>query len=1176
VPQVGDRLGDFTIEREIGRGNMGVVYEARQASLGRRVAVKVLTPAALGNAEWLERFQGEARAAAQLSHPGILPIYAVGEEQGVPWFAMEFVEGRDLSSIVAEGGALAPREAARVVRDAALALDHAHLHTVIHRDVKPGNLMLREDGRVVLTDFGLAKHLGSGSLTGTGSLVGTPFYMSPEQAIGEKGTVGPKADVYGLGASLYELLTGRPPFEAENAVALLRIIADRDPVPPRRIRPEIPRDLETIVLSCMEKSPARRYASCHMLAEDLDRFLRDEAISRRRPGPIERTRRLVARNRVASAALAGAVLLLVAGWWVAAAALDSDAERVVRRVEDRIELARAAIAAGDPERAQEALAPVAGEERAAPAQRAAIVAILSAAVEDRLRRATERDDPDAAEAVTEGIERLPLPEAEKDRVLPRARLVVRADEGARVLLARFSQPRGEGAVLRPGAEHALRWGVYRLEVEAPGRVPLTTALALAVRGEPVEVTVRLPSTGDVPAGMVALGGQIVRLPARDGGVWEHDVSPFLLDRTEVTVEEYAAYLAGLSPAEREARTPAGWGGGRPPPGSPRLPVAGVTWEMAEAFAAHAGNRLPTRAELQHATLGLYVPRRNPRSRFDPARFEGEAVSGDSGARGPLPVDRAKAHAAASGVQDLLGNVAEWSASTQAGDPWRLLVVGGSFEQSLGPSALARLPHEASPAIGFRCARSLPAPRPLAAAAADPHARRLRIDADGALVGLREVEVGAGDRPAPDGIVETPGIDVDASVGYRVVGATAPNRKVEVVGETVTEEGARRTRRARLRIGLAPRERVRVTLEEAFSPWPAGDSYVRQGSRVDLDVAADDGIEVTLPRDAVVSRTDLSRARQGHVRGRVVVRVPPLPGERLRLEAVVPSLERSFDDETAAAAAAETTLRAVADMDGAAFRVAVAPEYHSAFLDDPAKGEASLAELKALYRTEAAWARWSADREGDRMVVRRIVTRWDFHPLAGGAPQTPVAVPRAHASYCRRRDGRWEVVTETMAALAPLAGHLERDGAWTVEELGIVVRAPFGGRVRPGEGGTGDVEVSVALDEPHLQAEVMGYLRVDPGIGIPPLTAAHLRRYGFEVLDGGTESARDGTTVVDFVHAQERNGTHYCAARRTWRRGDVVVVALIQAAGTTPEQAKARLAEHRPLVDRFLDAVSLGP
>jgi serine/threonine protein kinase len=357
---------------------MGVVYEARQASLGRRVAVKVLTPGAMGQREWVERFQGEARAAAQLSHPGIVPIYAVGEEDGLPWFAMEFVEGRDLAAVVAERGRLAPREAARIVRDAALALDHAHLHTVVHRDVKPGNLMLRPDGRVVLTDFGLAKHVGSGSLTGTGSLVGTPYYMSPEQATGERGTVGPKADVYGLGATLYEMVTGKPPFEAENPVALLRLIADRDPTPPRKIDPTIPKDLETVVLCCMEKTPTRRYASCRALAEELDRFLRDEPISRRRPGPIERARRWVARNRLASASVAGAVALVAVGSILAANAIGGEAARVRRRVDDLLERARTALAAEDPEAAHAALVPAAGEARATESQRRALVGLLAA------------------------------------------------------------------------------------------------------------------------------------------------------------------------------------------------------------------------------------------------------------------------------------------------------------------------------------------------------------------------------------------------------------------------------------------------------------------------------------------------------------------------------------------------------------------------------------------------------------------------------------------------------------------------------------------------------------------------------------------------------------------------------------------------------------------------------
>jgi serine/threonine protein kinase len=313
--QPGDVVGDFEVVREVGRGAMGVVYEARQRSLPRRVALKTLLPN--GDRSWMRRFRTETSAAARLSHPGIAPVFAVGRHGRTPWYAMEYVDGRAVSSLLRRDGAMEARRAAAIVRDAALALDHAHAQGVVHRDVKPGNLILRKDGRVVLTDFGLAKRMADGdaSVTAPGGFVGSPNYLSPEQARG--GEVTPATDVYGLGVTLYRMTTNRPPFRSEDTATLLRSIAESEPPPLRSVRPDLPRDLETIVATCMEKEPARRYPSARAVADDLDRFLHDEPLARRARGPIRSARGFVARHRgavlAASVALGIAAILLARG-----------------------------------------------------------------------------------------------------------------------------------------------------------------------------------------------------------------------------------------------------------------------------------------------------------------------------------------------------------------------------------------------------------------------------------------------------------------------------------------------------------------------------------------------------------------------------------------------------------------------------------------------------------------------------------------------------------------------------------------------------------------------------------------------------------------------------------------------------------------------------------------------
>ncbi len=305
-------FGDYEIIREIARGGMGVVFRARQVSLNRTVALKMILAGQLADDTDVKRFYTEAEAAANLDHPGIVPIFEVGQHAGQHYFSMGFVEGQSLSQRLAEGP-LPAREAAELIRRVSEAIEYAHQQGVIHRDLKPANILLDRSGNPRVTDFGLAKKTqGDSGLTGSGQIMGTPSYMPPEQAGGKRGDVGPAADVYALGATLYALVTGRPPFQAATPMdTVLQVISD-EPVPPRRLNASIPRDLETICLKCLEKEPVKRYASAASLEEDIRRLLAGEPILARPVSHAERAWRWCKRSPWLAGAIGSAAVLLVA------------------------------------------------------------------------------------------------------------------------------------------------------------------------------------------------------------------------------------------------------------------------------------------------------------------------------------------------------------------------------------------------------------------------------------------------------------------------------------------------------------------------------------------------------------------------------------------------------------------------------------------------------------------------------------------------------------------------------------------------------------------------------------------------------------------------------------------------------------------------------------------------
>ncbi len=387
-------LGDFRLLRELGRGGMGRVFEAEQISMGRRVALKVLPFAALVQEKSLQRFRNEVRAAAALDHPNIVSVYSIGEERGVHFYAMQLIRGQTLADLITElkkesscrepsgkgparlagptgggdaqalistavdsrRGAESYRAAARLGIQAAEALQHAHDQGVLHRDIKPSNLMLDREGKLFVTDFGLARIEADAGMTMTGDLLGTLRYMAPEQALAKRVVVDHRADIYSLGATLYELLTLQPAFGETDRSELLKQIAFTEPRPLRKIDSRVPVELETIVLKAMAKSTDERYQSAQQLADDLRAFLEDRPIKARPPTLLNRTAKWSRRHRaIASVASVSAILMLMLVSGVVA-----DRRRQVRDansfVETSLQAARTAFGAGDIEQASLRLA----------------------------------------------------------------------------------------------------------------------------------------------------------------------------------------------------------------------------------------------------------------------------------------------------------------------------------------------------------------------------------------------------------------------------------------------------------------------------------------------------------------------------------------------------------------------------------------------------------------------------------------------------------------------------------------------------------------------------------------------------------------------------------------------------------------------------------------------------
>ncbi|MHC4598757.1 MAG: protein kinase domain-containing protein [Planctomycetota bacterium] len=754
-------LGSYRVIGSLGRGAMGVVYLAEHVKLGRKVALKILPPGLAGDAEFVERFRREAASASKLDHPGIVKIFGADEALGTHYYAMQYIEGESLRGETPEF-----REAARITKDCAEALAYAHRSGVIHRDVKPENILLRREDRApLIADFGLAREENVQTLTRSGQIVGTPAYMAPEQAEGSRSVDG-RADQYALGATLYELLAGARVFDAPDMRALLFKVVMEDPVPLRRVRPEVPRDLETITMKCLEKRPDLRYPSCAAMAEDLGRFLAGEPISAK---PLGLPSRLWRKARKHKAVLLAVLLALAAlgtgGGFALQARFANRRIREEREAKYRaaMDQGRDAFTAGTFEKATEAFLEALTHREGDPeAARWKTRARVEGLVEEG-RAALERKDWGLALECLERVRRLE-PDHPGLRALLRearrlGRLWIRGLEAAgplrgvilkldpaeeqEVEIDRFDSP--------PGAMD-LAEGVYILELNVKSMMPLRYPVKVNA-GETVETAPPMVEEGEAPPGMVLVPAGPFQSGDEQILLKEKRLGAYFIDREEVSIKAYRKFVEAAPDDEaRGWRTPEPWREEPPDPSMDDLPVTGVTWEQAYEYARWASKHLPSDLEWEKAARGIDGRAFPWGSTFDrrrcnsPVDTEGRPVNTGSFPRGASPY----------GVLDMSGNVAEWTASdvrlggAEVGDG-RIKVMGGSFADAGADAVKASSfrglrPKRSGMDVGFRCAKFLPPsakkgpPRPWPPPGEIPLAESFRVVDDERLEGTRRFRV----------------------------------------------------------------------------------------------------------------------------------------------------------------------------------------------------------------------------------------------------------------------------------------------------------------------------------------------------------------------------------------------------------------------------------------------------
>ncbi len=635
---IGSTLEPFRIAAELGRGGGGTVYLAHQATPARMVALKLFGVRLAAGSEGLVRFQRESRFLGSFKHDHLVRVFAAGDFDGVPYLAMEFVEGESLQRVVRPGGISIPR-AVLLVAQVGRALAYIHNRGIIHRDLKPANILVQSDAagteKALLADFGLARSLDDQTLTRTGAILGTPAYMAPEQALGSPDGPDVRSDIYGLGATLYHLLTGRRPHEADSTQALLVRIASEDPVTPRRMRREIPRDLESVVLRMMAREPERRYQTAAEAAEDLERFLAGRPVRATPPTLVYVTRRFIVRHRAASAVAAAAFTILagLAGWsyWNVdrERRIAIESETTTRSLLARSEADR--IRDGDFVRLERALAQARELWPAHPARIGAMGEWLDesrdllsraprhAAARDDLAPSRSADSTRVSETLdrlVEGLRTLAeetVPDIESRIVRARdlGRVMHESEavwsEAIRSIEDEAECPAYDGLVVEPqmGLVPIGRdpdSGLWEFAVVQSGSIPRRDRNGwLRMEGEGGIVLVLIPG-GSFRMGAVCEGDGPVDPLARsdEGPVHLVELDPFFLSKAEMTRGQWIS--AGEEPlsglyfedalshfhAEEDHR---------------RLPIEYVTWTQGREVLKRFGLDLPTEAQWEYAARG---------------------------------------------------------------------------------------------------------------------------------------------------------------------------------------------------------------------------------------------------------------------------------------------------------------------------------------------------------------------------------------------------------------------------------------------------------------------------------------------------------------------------------------------------------------------------------------------
>jgi formylglycine-generating enzyme required for sulfatase activity/tRNA A-37 threonylcarbamoyl transferase component Bud32 len=689
-------VAGYEILGELGRGGMGVVYKARQISLNRIVALKMLLAGSHAGSQGMQRFLAEAQAVAALEHPNIIAIHEVNPEAHPPFCALEFIDGGNLHEKVAKS-TMPPLEAARMTELLSRAMHYAHGKGIIHRDLKPANVLLTRDGQPKITDFGLAKRVeGDSGLTQSGAVMGTPSYMAPEQAEGHVHQVGPLSDVYALGATLYELSTGRPPFKAATPIDTLLQVITEEPVPPCKLQPGLPRDLETICLKCLAKKPERRYASAEALAEDLQRFQRGEPILARPLSRRERFGRWVKKHRTALIATSASVLLagllLALCLWYLAWQQEQRVQEMLGKARQAVEKASAATLEEEADHYfEEALLAFNAARSLVPEHKAAREGLIDLYLR-RCRRAIDRKTFDVARGILLPLKELDQEGRHKEDIARWERLALGTSTyrletvppGAKLTLRRMvEESPGKSVVIHQGttpvAAVDLAPGVYWLDLKHPKFMDIRCPLGVG-RNETKTVQIALVTREQIPDGMVYVpAGDFLAGDTQRGTARTVFLPGYFIDRTEVTGAEYEKFLqaTGWPPPER-------WRGSRTcPPAWKQQAVYNVTFFDALAYAHWAGKRLPTEWEWEKAARGVdgrlypwgnqFEPHRcasqeNPLMRY--ALLMGKGAS--------FRVGACRDGASPYGCLDMAGNLWEWTLDRERRGDTDRVIRGGAF------------------------------------------------------------------------------------------------------------------------------------------------------------------------------------------------------------------------------------------------------------------------------------------------------------------------------------------------------------------------------------------------------------------------------------------------------------------------------------------------------------------